>query len=97
MDPEAVPAELLKIREEIDSLDSEIVKLLADRFVLTHRVGELKASHELSALDSSREAEKLARIESLCEEKGLNAKLVADLFVQIMEEVKRNHQRLRGQ
>lgn len=97
MDPEAVPAELLKIREEIDSLDSEIVKLLADRFVLTHRVGELKASHALDALDSSREAEKLARIADLCKEKGLNSELVADLFVRIMEEVKRNHERLRGQ
>lgn len=97
MDPEAVPAELLKIREEIDSLDSEIVKLLADRFALTHRVGQLKASHDLNALDSSREAAKLARIVQLCEEKGLNSELVADLFVQIMEEVKRNHERLRGQ
>ncbi len=96
MEPEAVPAELLQIREKIDSLDSEIVRLLADRFALTHRVGELKASHSLNALDSTRESEKLARIKMLCEESGLNPELVSGLFVQIMEEVKRNHERLRS-
>ena len=95
MDPNAVPAELLEIREKIDAIDSQIVSLLADRFALTQRVGELKASHALNSLDSSREAQKLARIEALCEEQGLNAELVTGLFVKIMEEVVRNHERLR--
>ena len=96
MDPDAVPAELLEIREKIDALDGQIVSLLADRFALTQRVGELKASHALSSLDASREAQKLARIEALCEERGLNAELVTGLFAKIMEEVVRNHERLRS-
>jgi len=95
MDPEAVPSELLELRDKLDVLDSEIVDLLARRFALTQRVGELKASHALNSLDSSREAQKLARIEALCQERGLNAELVFALFVQIMEEVVRNHERLR--
>jgi len=95
MDPEAVPSELLELRDKLDVLDSEIVDLLARRFALTQRVGELKASHALNSLDSSREAQKLARIEALCQERGLNAELVSALFVQIMEEVVRNHERLR--
>ncbi|GAB5499230.1 MAG: hypothetical protein PsegKO_15410 [Pseudohongiellaceae bacterium] len=95
MDPESVPAELLEARNKIDQIDSQIIKLLAARFEYTHRIGTLKAAHSLEALDSNREAEKLAEIRALCVENGLNPELVSDLFTQIMEEVVRNHNRLR--
>lgn len=95
MDPESVPAELLEVRKKIDQIDHQIIALLAQRFELTHRVGHLKAVHSLDALDSSREAEKLAEIQQLCQENGLNPTLVTELFSQIMEEVVRNHNRLR--
>lgn len=97
MDPESVPAELLEVRNRIDQIDHQIISLLAQRFELTHRVGQLKAVHALEALDSSREAEKLAEIEQLCRDNGLNPALVTELFSQIMEEVVRNHNRLREQ
>jgi len=97
MDPESVPAELLAARDKIDQIDSHIIKLLAERFEHTHRIGKLKATHALEALDSNREAEKLAEIRALCEDNGLNPELVSDLFTQIMEEVVRNHNRLRDQ
>lgn len=95
MESESLPAELLSVREKIDELDHELIKLLARRFELTHQVGKLKASHALEALDSSRETEKLERIRALCEHNALNPDLVADLFCRIMEEVVRNHKRLR--
>lgn len=95
MDPESVPAELLEVREKIDQTDHQIIQLLAHRFELTHRIGKLKATHALDALDSNREAEKLAEIQALCEENGLNPALVTELFTTIMEEVVRNHNRLR--
>ena len=97
MDPESVPAELLEARDKIDQIDSQIITLLAARFEHTHRIGKLKATHSLEALDSSRESQKLAEIRALCEENGLNPELVNDLFTQIMEEVVRNHNRLRDQ
>lgn len=97
MGPESVPAELLEVREKIDQTDQQIIALLAQRFQLTHRVGELKAIHALDALDPGREAEKLAEIEAICQQNGLNPVLVTALFDQIMEEVKRNHKRLREQ
>lgn len=97
MDPESVPAELLEARKKIDQIDSQIISLLAQRFEHTHRIGKLKATHSLEALDSNREAEKLADIRALCEDNGLNPDLVSDLFTQIMEEVVRNHNRLRDQ
>ena len=94
---EPTPAELLEVREQIDTLDREIIELLAQRFRLTHRVGKLKASLALQSLDARREEEKLAEIRSLCARHGLNADLVTALFTQIMEEVVRNHNRLREQ
>ena len=95
MESESTPAELLKAREEIDVIDREIVALLAQRFELTHKVGRLKASWSLNSLDSQREAEKLANIAALCEQNNLNPLLVTELFTRIMEEVVRNHNRLR--
>lgn len=97
MESESVPAELLEVREKIDQIDHQIIALLARRFELTHRVGQLKASLALEALDAQREAEKLEEIRALCEEHDLNPGLVTELFTQIMEEVVRNHNRLREQ
>ena len=97
MESESVPAELLAVREKIDQIDHQIITLLAQRFELTHRVGMLKASLALEALDAQREAAKLAEIRALCEEHDLNPDLVTELFTQIMEEVVSNHNRLRDQ
>lgn len=97
MSNDSVPAELLEVRDQIDAIDSKLVELLADRFKLTHKVGLLKASQELSSLDSQREAEKLARLRELCEGQGLNPELVTELFSRIMREVVSNHEKLRQQ
>ena len=95
MNPESVPEELLAVRDKIDAIDEQMVELPAQRFDLTHQVGLLKADKELSAVDSSREAQKLARLTELCEARGLNAQLVTELFSSIMREVVQNHEKLR--
>ena len=95
MSSDSVPAELLAARENIDRIDRELISLLAERFALTHEVGLLKADKKLKALDSSRESEKLAELPALCEEHDLDPALVSELFSRIMEEVVKNHQRLR--
>ncbi len=95
MSSDSVPAELLAARENIDRIDRELISLLAERFALTHEVGLLKADKKLEALDSSRESEKLAQLTALCQEYGLDPALVSELFSRIMEEVVKNHQRLR--
>lgn len=90
-----VPKELLAARENIDRIDRELISLLGERFALTHEVGLLKADKNLNALDSSRESEKLAELRSLSERHGLDPELVSELFGRIMEEVVKNHKRLR--
>ncbi len=96
MSNDSMPVELLDVREKIDAIDAQLLGILAARFELTHQVGLLKASQDLQALDSGREAEKLARLRELAVESGLNPDLVADLFSKIMQEVVRNHQKLKS-
>lgn len=95
MSEDSVPTELLEVRQKIDAIDAQLVEILAARFELTHQVGLLKASQQLDALDAGREAEKLTRLREMCVENGLNPDLVTELFTKIMQEVVKNHQKLR--
>lgn len=92
-----IPAELAEARDRIDQIDRKLIELLAQRFSLTHQVGMLKARQDLDALDAEREAQKLEELRALCHRHGLDPALVSELFRRIMEEVVRNHKRLRGQ
>lgn len=96
MTSESIPAELLEVRGQIDLIDKELIALLGARFALTHQVGLLKASKALEAVDTTREAEKLAELSSLCAKHNLNPELITELFSKIMEEVVKNHRELRG-
>jgi chorismate mutase len=95
MSNNAIPAELLSVREKIDAIDERLLDLLAERFQLTHQVGLLKANQQLSALDATREAEKLARLADLSSDRDLNPELVQELFRRIMQQVVQNHERLK--
>ena len=92
---EQMPAELLKVRSKIDQIDRQLVELLAVRFQLTLKVGLLKADQGLAAVDESREAQKLDELRELCQEQGLDSELVTELFKRIMEEVVKNHNKLK--
>jgi chorismate mutase len=97
-DPKTVAlTELLALRQQIDRLDHGLVLMLANRFALTRRVGEIKAMANLNAVDHRREEEKLAEIRALCEQHGLNPELLADILARIMGEAVRNHERIRAE
>ncbi len=89
-----VPQELLQFRERIDSIDEEILCALARRFEVTERVGQLKAQHGLESVDPVREQEKLQRLRVSAEQKGLDSKLVHELFQRVFNEVVKNHRQL---
>ncbi|MFZ8929480.1 MAG: chorismate mutase [Pseudohongiellaceae bacterium] len=86
-----VPDELLILREQIDRIDDELVELLATRFAVTAKVGELKARDGLDSVDQVREQEKLQRLKKLAAQKGLNAEFTLDLFQTVFDEVVKNH------
>lgn len=91
MQSNAVPDELLALRNEIDKLDEEIVATLARRFIVTSAVGQLKADQHLNSVDPTREQEKLGRLKALAEDESLNSEFVLELFQKIFDEVVKNH------
>jgi chorismate mutase len=87
----SIPAELADLRKQIDQIDAEIMAVLARRFAVTAKVGELKARHGLNSVDPVREQEKLLLLCKLAKEHGLNANFVQSLFQHVFNEVVKNH------
>lgn len=96
MSNQEVPEEILRVRAQIDRVDTGLVLLLANRFALTHRVGELKAEFGLEALDPERESRKLAAIRAVCAEHDVNPELVVEILERVMREVVKNHKLIKA-
>ena len=94
----ARPAELLKEhRDSIDRLDAILVYTLAERFRHTRAVGKLKAEHDLPPADPAREAEQIARLESLAVEADLDPEFARAFLSFVIAEVIRHHRKHRSQ
>ena len=76
------------------NIDASLVHLLAERFKLTERVGELKADHGLPPADESREARQVARLRELAEESHLDPEFAEKFLAFIVAEVIRRHERI---
>ncbi|OFQ97016.1 chorismate mutase [Alloscardovia sp. HMSC034E08] len=68
----AATREIEQLRQNIDAIDDEIVRLLARRFEITEKVGRLKAAAGFAALDAAREERQLARMSGLAVDCGLS-------------------------
>ncbi|BAS49247.1 chorismate mutase [Aggregatibacter actinomycetemcomitans NUM4039] len=68
---------LAELREQIDSLDHELLQLLAKRKQVVHKVGEVKQQHGLPIYAPQREA---------AEQMGLSPNLIEDVLRRIMRE-----------
>lgn len=87
-------AELDRLRGSIDNLDSALVHLLAERFKVTQRVGELKASHGLPPADPQREQRQIERLRALAEDAKLDPEFAEKFLTFIVSEVVRHHERI---
>ncbi|MDR0959819.1 MAG: chorismate mutase [Propionibacteriaceae bacterium] len=92
-----IPAELAAARRSIDNLDAALVHLLAERFKITQRVGEIKAQRDLPPADPAREAEQIARLRSLAEDSGLDPEFAEKFLTFLVREVVRHHERIRDE
>ena len=90
-----VPKELAQARRSIDNLDAALIHLLAERFKITQRVGEIKARLDLPPSDPAREAEQVRRLRLLAEESQLDPEFAEKVVTFIMTEVVRHHVALR--
>ncbi len=82
--------DLNKIREEIDAVDNEIVKLIEQRMDLALEVAKYKKSTGKPIYDRERELQKLEKL-GLMASTEFNAKSIQELFLQIMS-VSRRYQ-----
>ena len=87
---------LKELREKIDKTDKKLVKILAERFVLTKEVGEYKKSRDLKALAEKREEQIFKTREKWAKELDLNPILIKKIFTMIIKEVKKNHRKIKG-
>ena len=63
--------ELARLREEIEGIDDEIVRLIAERVRLARQVGSAKHSAGLATLDHAREATVVRRAVERARDAGL--------------------------
>jgi chorismate mutase len=72
-------AALVVLRNDIDKIDAEIIRLLGERGRLVHQVGELKP-HVGAVRDPKREGQVVERAALLAAENGLEADFGRDLY-----------------
>lgn len=87
-------SELKRLRGSIDNMDSALVHLLAERFKVTQRVGELKARAGLPPADPTREAQQIARLRALALDADLDPELAEKFLTFIVREVVRHHEQI---
>lgn len=91
---EEARAELARLRGSIDNMDSALVHLLAERFKVTKRVGELKATAGLPAADPAREAAQIERLRALAASADLDPEFAEKFLTFIVTEVVRHHEKI---
>jgi len=87
-----VSGDLGRLRGKIDDIDAGIIALLGERFKLTRRVGQLKASGGLASLDATREQAQDARYTELAADANVDADLVRQVFDDVRATVRHEHE-----
>ena len=83
---EAAKQALAPLREQIDSIDSQLVALLAKRAKVTAQVGKIKQQYALPVYVPEREQALLSARRSQAESLGVSADLAEDVLRRIMRE-----------
>lgn len=77
---------LAELRAQIDSLDEELLQLLAKRLNVVHKIGEVKQQHGLPIYVPQRESEILQKKREAATQLGLSPNLIEDILRRIMRE-----------
>ena len=88
--------ELDALRTRIDTIDEQIIRLLADRFRVTEEVGTLKKRHQLQAVDPQREAAQADNFRAMAENHKIKHDFVNHIFACVIQEVVSRHRVLSG-
>lgn len=88
--------DLLKLREQIDEIDKQIVDLYEKRMDISRQVAEFKIKNGKKVFDKAREEEKLRKVKSLTHNE-FNSQGIEELFEQIMSMSRKLQYRLLAQ
>ncbi|MBI2436805.1 MAG: chorismate mutase [Candidatus Magasanikbacteria bacterium] len=80
---------LENLREEINGIDEQILKLLKTRFEIAQEIGKIKKEQGTQIDDTLREEELFEMYEKLARELGLDGEFVKKIFEEIILESKR--------
>ena len=89
-----VNEELLSLRDEIDKIDSELIRLFKDRFVVSEKIANYKIKAGKAIYDPEREKVKLDRVSSLGEDE-FEKEALSELFAKIMELSRKKQQQIK--
>ncbi|WP_068546018.1 bifunctional chorismate mutase/prephenate dehydrogenase [Thalassotalea crassostreae] len=78
--------QLNQCRNEIDSIDEQLLTLIAKRRLVTAKVGELKSNKGMPIFDPSREQALLNRLKAQGASDDLSPSLIEDVFRRIMRD-----------
>ena len=86
--------ELAAFRRSIDKVDTELVRLLAERFRITHDIGVYKAANDMPPVDLPRQHAQVDGLRRLALAEGLDPDFCEKFVHFVMDEVIRNHKRI---
>lgn len=72
-------------RQQIDSIDSEILELLGKRFAIVREVGKYKAEKGMNVVQEKRMHEVLDRVSCLAGEKNIDHALVREIYKMMID------------
>jgi chorismate mutase/prephenate dehydratase len=78
------PDDLSGLREALDGVDADLVRLLARRLSLVARIGETKAAGQAGIRDAARERDVLLKVEAAARQLGVPAPLARKIFTEII-------------
>jgi chorismate mutase len=93
---EEIDQKLLEYRNSIDNIDAALIHILSERFKVTQKVGRYKKENNLPPADKAREAVQINRLRQMAEDAHLDPDFSEKFINFIIEEVIRNHEKIRG-
>lgn len=88
---------LLAYRQSIDNIDAALVFMLAERFKITQKVGEYKATAQLPPADPQREERQIERLRSLARSAQLDPEFSEKFLRFVIDEVIHHHEQIRDE
>lgn len=77
------------LRNQIDKIDKEIIRLLAERFNVITEIGKKKKERNLLIQNKSRETELIEQLKKEAKTQGISPALVDKLYAEILAESRR--------